>query len=160
ESHAEIKGGADTRGLDRTACSLWRPTRIRAGPQTMTDYELRELDEHAAPEALGELTDSALAYLSLEDLLVELLQRIRGLLQADTAAILLVDQERQALLARAARGIEEEVRQGVQVPLGRGFAGRVAAQARAIAIEDVDHADIHNPILRQKGIRSLLGVPL
>jgi serine phosphatase RsbU (regulator of sigma subunit)/anti-sigma regulatory factor (Ser/Thr protein kinase) len=30
----------------------------------------------------------------------------------------------------------------------------------AIFIADVDHADIMNPILREKGIRSLLGVPL
>jgi len=126
----------------------------------MTDYELREMEEQAVVAALGELTDSALAYLSLEDLLVELLERIRTIIRADTAAILLVDRERGVLLARAARGIEEEVRQGVQVPLGRGFAGRVAAEARPIAIEDVDHAEIHNPILRQKGIRSLLGVPL
>ncbi|HEY7968012.1 MAG TPA: SpoIIE family protein phosphatase [Solirubrobacteraceae bacterium] len=126
----------------------------------MTDYQLRELGDHAAAEALGDITDSALAYLSLEDLLGELLERIRGALGADTAAILLVDRERHVLLARAARGIEEEVREGVQIPLGRGFAGRVAAQARPISIEDVDHADVFNPILRQKGIRSLLGVPL
>jgi anti-sigma regulatory factor (Ser/Thr protein kinase) len=48
----------------------------------------------------------------------------------------------------------------VRIPLGRGFAGRVAAERRAIAIPDVDRADIYNPILREKGIRSLLGVPL
>ena len=64
------------------------------------------------------------------------------------------------LVARAARGIEEEVRQGVRIPIGRGFAGRVAAERRPVVIENVDHADIFNPILRLKGIRSLLGVPL
>src|SRR3712207_6519384 len=64
------------------------------------------------------------------------------------------------LVARAAKGIEEEVEQGVRIPLGRGFAGRIAAERRPITIEDVDHADILNPILREKGIRSLLGVPL
>ena len=64
------------------------------------------------------------------------------------------------LRARAAKGIEEEVEQGVRIPVGKGFAGRIAAQRKPIAIADVDHADILNPILRQKGIRSLLGVPL
>jgi serine phosphatase RsbU (regulator of sigma subunit)/anti-sigma regulatory factor (Ser/Thr protein kinase) len=53
-----------------------------------------------------------------------------------------------------------EVRQGVQVPLARGFAGRIAAQAEPIVIEDLSHAEVVNPILRQKGIRSMLGVPL
>ena len=80
------------------------------------------------------------------------------ILAVDTVAILLLEGDR--LHARAAKGIEEEVEQGVQIPLGRGFAGRIAAEKRAITIYDVDHADILNPILREKGIKSLLGVPL
>src|ERR687888_330366 len=55
---------------------------------------------------------------------------------------------------------EEEVERGVRIPFGRGFAGRVAAQAAPVVIEDVDRADIFNPILREKGIKSLLGAPL
>jgi serine phosphatase RsbU (regulator of sigma subunit)/anti-sigma regulatory factor (Ser/Thr protein kinase) len=106
------------------------------------------------------ITDSALGYMSLEDMLSELLERIRTSLNVDTAAVLLLDEERGVLLARAARGLEEEVRQGVQVPLARGFAGRVAAEARPIIIEDLDHAEVVNPILRQRGISSMLGVPV
>jgi serine phosphatase RsbU (regulator of sigma subunit)/anti-sigma regulatory factor (Ser/Thr protein kinase) len=106
------------------------------------------------------ITDAALGYMSLEEMLSELLERIRAGLAADTAAILLLDEDRDVLLARASRGLEEEVRQGVQVPLARGFAGRVAAERRPIVIEDLDHADVVNPILRQKGIRSMLGVPV
>ena len=64
------------------------------------------------------------------------------------------------LVATAARGIEEEVRQGVRIPLGRGFAGRIAAEKRAVFLERVDHTNVLNPILRDKGIHSLLGVPL
>ena len=103
------------------------------------------------------MTDAALAYLSEEDLLQELLQRISDIMEIDTVAILLLEGE--ALHARAAKGIEEEVEQGVRIPLGRGFAGRIAAERRPITIPDVDHADILNPILREKGIKSLLGVP-
>lgn len=106
------------------------------------------------------ITDSALGYMSLEQLLSELLERIRKSLEADTAAVLLLDEDRGVLVARAARGLEEEVRQGVQIPLARGFAGRVAAEARPIIIEDLDHAEVLNPILRQRGIRSMLGVPI
>ncbi len=111
-------------------------------------------------EHIQSVTDSSLGYLSLEELLSELLGRIRDGLEADTAALLLLDEERNVLVARAARGLEEEVRQGVQIPLARGFAGRVAAQARPIVIEDLSRAEVVNPILRQKGIRSLLGVPV
>jgi GAF domain-containing protein/anti-sigma regulatory factor (Ser/Thr protein kinase) len=110
--------------------------------------------------ALQRVTDVALAHLSLDDLLTELLERMTEILRTDTAAFLLIDEDGDELVARAAKGIEEEVSQGVRIPVGRGFAGRIAADRRAVVIEDVDHADILNPILRQRGIRSLLGVPL
>jgi K+-sensing histidine kinase KdpD len=121
----------------------------RRGPSA---YErLRKI--HAVMEA-------ALAHTALDDLLDELLERVRAALEADTVAILLIDEENDELVARATRGIEEEVEQGVRIPLGKGFAGRVAAERRTISIENVDAADIFNPILREKGIKSLLGVPL
>lgn len=110
--------------------------------------------------SLYRLSDPALSELDLEDLLDELLRRVREALDVDTVAILLLDAASNELVARAARGIEEEVEQGVRIPIGRGFAGRIAAERTPIMIPDVHHADILNPILREKGIRSLLGVPL
>jgi anti-sigma regulatory factor (Ser/Thr protein kinase)/putative methionine-R-sulfoxide reductase with GAF domain len=98
--------------------------------------------------------------LPLEELLDELLVRVQEALNVDTVAILLYDAEANQLVARAAKGIEEEVERGVRLPIGQGFAGRIAGERVAIFIADVDHADILNPILREKGIRSLLGVPL
>jgi len=119
--------------------------------------------EQAASERLHKLllvTDAALSHLSLDALLDELLLRIRDILDADTAAFLMLDETAGELIARAAKGIEEEVEQGVRIPVGRGFAGRIAAERGPVVIEDVDHADVLNPILREKGIKSLLGVPL
>jgi serine phosphatase RsbU (regulator of sigma subunit)/anti-sigma regulatory factor (Ser/Thr protein kinase) len=115
--------------------------------------------ERALADA-DEITDASLAYLSLEELLRELLERVSEIIASDTAAILLVDESRGVLVARAAKGIEEEVRRGVTIPIGAGFAGRIALEHKAIAIADVDHADILNPLLRERGIASLLGVPL
>jgi signal transduction histidine kinase len=106
------------------------------------------------------VTDAALAHLELDELLGELLARIREALEADTAAILLHDGERNELVARAAVGLEEAVERSVRIPINRGFAGRVAGERRPIIVEDVDRAEILNPILREKGIKSLLGVPL
>ena len=110
--------------------------------------------------SLYSLSDPALSELELEEFLNELLDRVQQVLSVDTVAILLFDAPSQQLVARAAKGIEEEVERGVRIPIGRGFAGRIAAERAAIFIADVDHADILNPILRQKGIRSLLGIPL
>src|SRR3989440_3070075 len=106
------------------------------------------------------LTDAALSSLELDELLAAVLDRARAVLDADTCAVLMLDDARNELVARAAVGIEEEVEQGVRIPVGRGFAGRIAAERVAIYIADVDHADILNPILRAKGISSLLGIPL
>jgi len=109
---------------------------------------------------LQSVTDAALAYLPLEQLLNELLTRVVGILDADTAAILLLEDDDKTLVARAAHGLEEEVERGVRIPVGKGFAGRVAATRQPVRIESVKTADIYNPILREKGLESLLGVPL
>jgi signal transduction histidine kinase len=109
---------------------------------------------------LQELTDAALGHLELEQLLSALLARTKTLLEVDTCAILLLDGETNDLVARAAVGIEEEVDQGVRIPVGKGFAGRIAAERHPVVLADVDHADVLNPLLRAKGIKSLLGVPL
>ena len=107
------------------------------------------------------VTDAALAHLNVEDLLGELLDRVRELLGVDTAAVLLLDCSAQQLVVTAARGIEASVRQGVRIPVGKGlFAGRIAADKQPVIIERVDDTNVLNPILRQRGIVSLLGVPL
>ncbi len=111
-------------------------------------------------EHVQAVTDAALAHLELDELFEVLLPRIRDILEADTCAVLLLDEETSELAARAAVGIEEEVEQGVRIPFGGGFAGRVAASKQPVILDDVDHADVLNPILRQKGIKSMLGVPL
>jgi signal transduction histidine kinase len=111
-------------------------------------------------EQVQTVLEAALANLGFEELVPELLQRLRGVLRVDTAAVLMLDEETNELVARAAVGLEEEVEAGVRIPVGGGFAGRIAAEARPIVLDDVDHADVLNPILREKGIKSMLGVPL
>jgi serine phosphatase RsbU (regulator of sigma subunit) len=106
------------------------------------------------------VTDAALSYLAADDLLVVLLRRVREVLDADTAAVLLLDRSRRYLIATAASGLEEEVTQGVRIPVGAGFAGRIAAEQRPVILNQVDHDHVLNPILLERGIRSMVGVPL
>jgi serine phosphatase RsbU (regulator of sigma subunit) len=109
---------------------------------------------------LQSITDAALSRLADHDFLPALLDRARDILQADTAAVLLLDSPSGDLVAAAAAGLEEEVRQGVRIPVGQGFAGRIAASGRPVIIDHVDHTTVLNPILMRKGICSMLGVPL
>jgi phosphoserine phosphatase RsbU/P len=106
------------------------------------------------------VTDAALSMLDPQALLAELVDRARQALGADTAAILLLDHRSGHLVATAASGLEEEVQRGVRIPVGRGFAGRIAAQGRLVILDEVDHTKVVNPILLDKGIRSLMGAPL
>lgn len=117
----------------------------------------------AAEERLREIQaimDTALNQLDVDDLLVALLERVLNVLSGDTAAVLLLDEDSGQLVARAARGIEEEVRQGVRVPVGAGFAGRIAAERRPVILDRVDSTTVANPLLWEKGIKVIMGVPL
>jgi phosphoserine phosphatase RsbU/P len=121
------------------------------GPLASAEDKLRDIRS---------VTDAALSYLGADDLLTELLARVKEILDADTVAVLLLDSSGRQLIATAASGLEEEVRQGVRIPVGQGFAGRIAAGQRPVILDHVDHGNVLNPILLDKGIQSLVGVPL
>ncbi|MBW6434633.1 SpoIIE family protein phosphatase [Actinoplanes hulinensis] len=120
-------------------------------PRINDDERLRRLEA---------VTDATLSRLETSDLLDELLERVCDLLDVDTAAILLMDPHAQQLVATAAKGLEEEVRAGFRVAMGSGFAGRVAQTRRPVRITDVTPEEVVNPFLLEKGVRSLLGVPV
>src|SRR6266516_480516 len=67
------------------------------------------------------ITDAALSMLDPRALLDALVERAHEALGADTSAILLLDRRSGQLVATAASGLEEEVRQGVRIPVGKGF---------------------------------------
>jgi anti-sigma regulatory factor (Ser/Thr protein kinase) len=71
-----------------------------------------------------------------------------------------MDDEEQTLVARASKGLEEEVERGVVVPVGAGFAGVVAERRVPVRSSDVGEFELVSPLLREKRVASLLGVPL
>ena len=124
----------------------------------MTDIGGHHDDERL--RRLETVVDGALSRLDVSDLLDELLERVRDLLDADTAAILLLDPHSRHLVATAAKGLEEEVRRGFRLAVGRGFAGRIAETREPMIISEVTPAEVVNPVLLEMGLRSLLGVPI
>ena len=109
---------------------------------------------------LEAITETALSHLDLESLLDALMERIRDLLDADTAVMLLVEDDEDVLVPRRAIGLEEELEADVRIPIGKGFAGRVAAERATVVIDDVQNYPVVNPILRERGVQSLIGAPL
>src|SRR5262245_33757123 len=116
--------------------------------------------EHAAESIrrLQAVTDSTLGRFALEDLLREMLGRVRELLETDSAGILLLTEDGRSLSVRAAIGFGEES-MGMRVPIGEGIAGSIAARRSPLIVEDMGAANVINPILRQR-TRSLIGAPL
>jgi sigma-B regulation protein RsbU (phosphoserine phosphatase) len=106
------------------------------------------------------VTDAALSQLDTEALFTELLERVRSMLDTDTAGILLVDREAQQLVAVAGIGLEDEVRQGFRLDIGRGFSGRVAATKAPVILDQVDATMVASPVLRRAGVTTLVGVPM
>jgi two-component system CheB/CheR fusion protein len=137
--------------------------------------ELLSIAERARAEAeaaggllqrVQSVTDIALLELPFDELLSEVLERVRETLDGDTAVILLrklpdeEGEDDEILRARAAIGIDRDTRDGIRVPIGRGFAGCVAVEKVPIVLDDIDYTEVVSPYLREKGIRSIVGVPL
>jgi signal transduction histidine kinase/GAF domain-containing protein len=126
------------------------------------EREARASAEEAAARLreLEVISETALTHLDLNRLLANLLDGVRTIMRADTAVILLLDDPGDELVASWSRGLEEEVEARVRVPVGKGFAGRVAATRTPVFIPDVRRAEVVNPLLVKRGLIALLGVPL
>jgi signal transduction histidine kinase/putative methionine-R-sulfoxide reductase with GAF domain len=124
----------------------------------------RTVTEEQAAETLRKLeqvTATALGHFSLADLASALLTQIRDVLAADTAAILLIDETGERLVLRVTVGFaEEEVNRAVPVPLGHGIAGRVAETREPWLVDDLDEIELVSPVLRERGVQSLIAMPL
>lgn len=126
---------------------------LRCSLRTVTSSE-SQLQRNAR------ISDATLARLAGDELIAELLSRIEDLLGVDIVSLLVVDVSGRNLVAHAARGFDEEVRQGFRIPIGAGFSGRIAQLGQPQVLDDVSPATVLNPHLLRRGARSLLGVPL
>ena len=89
--------------------------------------------------------------------LLKWLQEYTGV---DTVTLLLPVSDQQHLAVYATLGLEEEISQEIRIPIGEGIAGRIALSMQPIIIDDMSAVDVFSPILRQKGLRSLVGIPI
>lgn len=104
--------------------------------------------------------DTVFPHFVLENLLSVLLDCIRQVMNVDTITILLPTKSGQQLAVCATIGLEEEIVEAVRIPIGQGFAGRIAASGKQMIVDDLSKVEVVSPILRNKGIQSMIGVPL
>ncbi len=111
--------------------------------------------------ALESVARPGLANLGLDALLHELIRRIVGASHAYAGAILLVEEETQELVVRAAYGIPR-IRPGrIGLRVGEGFLGGVAQSGRPATVLDAENdPGVIASYFRENHIKSALAVPL
>jgi len=121
---------------------------------------------HAEVEEIADLLHQQLALTDtvsasvLQNLLHQLLACIHQVMNVDTVAVLLPTKDGEQLAVCATIGLEEEITEGIRIPIGRGFAGCIAASCEPTIVNDLSMVEVVSPILRNKELQSMLGVPL
>lgn len=89
-----------------------------------------------------------------------LVDEVRALMASDTSTLLLLDRTGAVLEPAASAGLGRRWRGATHVPVGSGFAGRVAAELAPVLLREINETTVLNPVLRDSGLRQLLGVPV
>ncbi|MBW4632912.1 MAG: GAF domain-containing protein [Iphinoe sp. HA4291-MV1] len=97
--------------------------------------------------------------IGLADSTKKLLEWLQDYMSVDTVTLLLPT-DRQNLAVYATLGLEEEIEQQIRIPIGQGIAGHIAASMEPMIVNDLSQVEIFSPILRQKDLQSLVGIPL
>lgn len=89
-----------------------------------------------------------------------MIEAVRDRMRSDTATLLLLDDTGTVLEPVASAGLGRRWRGATHVRVGTGFAGSVAATRAPVVLNEVNEVSVLNPILREAGVRRLLGVPV
>jgi signal transduction histidine kinase/HAMP domain-containing protein len=87
---------------------------------------------------LNETVELAARVPRMPDLLRLVLQNTMRAVRATRGSIMMLDPERQVLKVMVARDIPDEIASAVEVKLGEGIAGKVAAEGEVILVEDIE----------------------
>jgi GAF domain-containing protein/HAMP domain-containing protein len=118
-----------------------------------------ETQEHLSQHRLlHHITTSAASGTTLDESLESTVKGLEVTLGGDRVSILLFDREKQQLAVRSAVGYSEEDIQRIQIPLGAGITGWVAAHRATLRIDDVTKDPRYIEV--SSNTRSELAVPL
>ncbi|OUZ09160.1 hypothetical protein BHE97_11755 [Aeromicrobium sp. PE09-221] len=92
--------------------------------------------------------------------ILAILHEARERLGTQTASLLLVSENGTVLEPYASVGLRHTLRAASRVPVGQGFAGRIALSRQPLSLSQVTRENVINPLIRTSGVQSLLGVPV
>jgi PAS domain S-box-containing protein len=107
---------------------------------------------------LQAVADAALMQRDLDQLGPTILVRTREVLDAEAAALLLIQEDGSLSLISSDPGVAESCPE--RVAADAGIAGRVLATERPVLLHDPSASELADPSILDAGISSMLGVPL
>ncbi|HUV31850.1 MAG TPA: GAF domain-containing protein [Acidobacteriota bacterium] len=111
--------------------------------------------------ALYEAGKSIGSSANLSELLRQIVVLASTVTEARIGSIMLLDEAREHLTIEAAIGLDEEIVQNTQLPIGASIAGYVARSGEALIVKDVEHDERFQRINNERyGAASLLCTPL
>lgn len=113
--------------------------------------------------ALREIDRAITASFDIRVTLNVFLDQVTSQLNADAAAVLLIDPHEHTLEYTASRGFLRENALQAQLRMGEGFAGRAALERKLISVPDLTHTqDVSGRLLIfiEEGFKTYFGVPL
>ncbi|HEX8052432.1 MAG TPA: SpoIIE family protein phosphatase [Thermoleophilaceae bacterium] len=111
-------------------------------------------------QRIQRVSDVALAHLELGDLVRALVELLREIVVVDAAAILLMEANDSRLRLVGGAGLSNLPERDLLIPIGEGFAGRVAVAGTAEAGAPVPRDGGLETVLAAAGMRSALVVPM
>ncbi len=128
-----------------------------------------DLDERAAQveqqrkelESLYRADDELRRHLHLDDVLQSLVNTAVEMLHADKGSLMIWDEKKERLVARAAYGFNPETVAKISIAPGQGLAGRVALSGEPAIVEDTSLNGRVTPfIIESEKLRALMQVPI
>ena len=129
----------------------------------------RERAARAEAEAVADtmaklqaVTDVALRHLTLNELMTEVLGRIRETMEVDAAGILLIGDHDagDAFASGAVVTPDGKSETGARIPVARGFTRRMAGTGEVVAIDNVGDQLVLHPLLKDTGVVSVAAAPM
>ncbi len=144
-----------TRIQEITDCTHWQHECDR-----LTHQMAQQVEELAT---LNRLTAGGVESINSESLPIVMLERILEATQANTAVLLVRDDNH--LQVQASLGLYADVLQGAKIPIGQGFAGTIAATMRPLYLADAQapaapEPEVSGLSLQHPTVCTMMGVPL
>lgn len=109
---------------------------------------------------LQTVTDAALSYLSLEDLVENLAGKICAAVACDIAVVLLFDAAAGELYPASTFGAEKQLPRDLRIKLGESLSGRAALERKTLTCRHASSEEVLDPDMRALGFESMIAVPL